>query len=146
MREHFVCCPGVNMFWLWFPYVVLMVSLCFPYGFLMDSLCFWWISCFAENNYKMWGSILCCSGVNMFCLWLPYNFLMVSLWFPDVPFDFRVLPKIITRCEGAFCVLLWCKYVLLMVSLCFPYGFLMLSFCFPCRFLMFLLNFVFCRE
>ena len=54
-------------------------------------------------------------------LCFPYGFLMFSLWFPYVSFDFRVLPKIITRCEGAFCVLLWCKYVFLMVSLLFLY-------------------------
>ena len=85
---------------------------------------------------------MCCFGVNMFSLWLPYAFLMFSLWFPYVSFDFRVLPKIITRCEGAF-GLLWCNYVFLMVSFCFPYGFLMDSSCFLDGFLMVLLVFFF---
>ena len=93
-----------------------MMSIWFPDGFL-------WFSRFAENNYKMWGSILC---VVLVQIWFPFGFLMFSLWLPYVSFDSRGLPKIITRCEGAFCVLLWCKYV----SFWFPYVFLMVSLCF----------------
>ena len=55
VREHVVCCFGVNMFSLWLPCGFLVFSLCFPYVFLMFPLIF----VFSENNYQVWGSMLC---------------------------------------------------------------------------------------